>query len=159
MRSNTVIGAVALTLAAGVLAGCGGGGGGSSASGGYCSDLKADKTYFESLNGTNPDLSRLGEVFTRMHSLAGEAPSEVASDWKTLDGAITSIETALKEAGIKPSDLAGLSSGQVPKGVDPSKLAALAPKLESLSSSDVTKAGDAITKNAKDSCGVDLNAS
>jgi hypothetical protein len=161
MRRNTVIGAVALTLATTVLSACGGGGGGSSsgASGDYCSDLKADKTYFESFNGSNPDLSKLDEVFSRMHTLAGEAPSEVSSDWKTLDGALTTLENALKEAGIKPSDLAQMQNGQVPKGVDIQKLQALAPKLQSLSSSDVSAAGDAITKDAKDKCGIDLNAS
>jgi hypothetical protein len=157
MRSNTVIGAVALTLATTVLAGCGGGGG-SGASGDYCSELKADKTYFESLNGSSPDLSKLDQVFTRMHTLADDAPDEVASDWKTLDGAITTIENALKEAGLKPSDLAGLQSGQLPQGVDPSKLAALAPKLQALDGSKFSDAADAISKNAKDTCGVDLNA-
>jgi hypothetical protein len=161
MRTNTVIGAVALTLATTVLTACGGGGdSGSSASGGdYCSELKADKAYFESFNGDNPDLSKLDEVFTRMHQLADDAPSDVADDWKTLDTAITTMETALKEAGLKPSDLASLQSGQLPQGVDPSKLQALLPKLQALSSADVSAAGDAITKNAKDQCGVDLNGS
>jgi hypothetical protein len=159
MRTNTVIGAVALTLATTVLSACGGGGGGSSASGDYCSELKADKTYFQSLNGDNPDLSKLDEVFSRMHTLAGDAPSEVASDWKTLDGAISTIENALKEAGLKPSDLAGLQSGTIPKGVDIQKLQALAPKLQALDGSAVSDAADAIAKNAKDKCDVDLNAS
>ena len=161
MRMNAVIGAAALALTTSVLAACGSGGGSSNAASGgdYCSELKADKTYFQSFNGTNPDISKLGEVFTRMHTLANDAPSEVADDWKTLDGAITTMENALKEAGLQPSDLASLQGGQLPQGVDPAKLQALLPKLQALSSTDVTAAGEAITKNAKDTCGVDLGAS
>lgn len=159
MRVTHVIGSLTLVVAASVLAGCGGGGSGSSASGDYCSQLKDDKTYFESLSGSNPDLSKLDEVFTRMHALADAAPSSVASDWKTLDGALTTIQDALQQAGIKPSDLAAIQKGQVPPGVDISKLQALAPKLQSLSGSEVSDAADAIAKDAKSSCGVDLTAS
>lgn len=158
MRMNVVIGSVALTLTAAALAACGGGGS-SSASGGYCDELKTDKAYFQALGGTNADLSKLGDAFSRVHTLAAKAPSNVASDWKTLDTAITTIEGALKDAGLTPADLAGLSSGDVPKGVDVAKLQALAPKLQSLSGSDVSDAADAIAADAKKSCGVDLTAS
>ena len=98
-------------------------------------------------------------MFKRVHSLAAAAPTEVSSDWKTLDTAVTTMENALKEAGIKPSDLAAMQKGQLPQGADLQKLQALGTKLQSLSSSDVTSAAQAIAKNAKDRCGVDLNAS
>lgn len=157
MRIKTGIGAVALTMTASVLAACGGGGSSHSA-GGYCDELKADKTYFESFSGSNPDLSKLGDVFTRMHQLAADAPSNVAADWKTLDGAITTLENALTSAGIKPSDLAAMQKGQMPQGADLQKLQALAPKLQALSSSDVSAAADKITADAKTSCGIDLSS-
>jgi hypothetical protein len=159
MRTTHVIGAAALSLAATVLSACGSGGGGSSASGDYCSELKADKAYFQGLSGSNPDLSKLDEVFQRMHTLADDAPSDVASDWKTLDNAITTLQDALKAAGVKPSDLAAMQKGQVPAGVDLAKLQAVAPKLQALSSQDVSAAADRIASNAKDKCGVDLQAS
>lgn len=159
MRVNVVIGAVVLTLTGGLLAGCGGGGGDSSASGGYCTDLKADKTYFAALSGSNADVSKLNDVFREAHKLAGEAPDSVAADWKILDGAISTIESALKAAGLKISDLTALQNGHVPQGVDVSKLQALAPELQKLSSSDVTTAADHISADAKKSCGVDLTAS
>jgi hypothetical protein len=160
MRMNVVIGSVTLTLAASALAACGNSGGGSSASSGdYCSELKADKAYFTSLSGSNPDLSKLDQVFTRMHTLAADAPSDVASDWKTLDGAISTLENGLKDAGIKPSDLAAMQNGQAPAGVDLAKLQALAPKLQALSSSDVNDAANRIATNAKDQCGIDLTSS
>jgi hypothetical protein len=155
MRLNLVIATATLGLTAPLLAACGGGSG-SSGSGGYCDELKADKSYFESISGSSSDLSSLDQVFQRMHQLAADAPDSVSADWKTLDGAISTMENALKDAGLKPSDLASLQSGQVPKGVDPSKLAALAPKLQSLSSSDVSKAADNIAADAKKNCSVDL---
>ena len=165
MRIKYAVGTAALTLATAALAGCGSSNNNSSASGSgnYCADLKADKSFVSGFSasgsGNSPDLSKLDEVFSRMHALAQEAPSAVASDWKTLDGAITEIQSALKSAGLKPSDLASLEAGQLPKGVDPSKLQAMVPKLQALSSSDVSKAASAISSNAKSACGVDLSSS
>jgi hypothetical protein len=157
MRLKAVIASTTLGITATLLAACGGGGD-SSSSGGYCDELKADKTYFESLNGSNADLGNLDQVFAKVHTLAADAPSNVADDWKTLDGAISTLESALKEAGIKPSDLAALQNGQVPQGVDMSKLQALGPKLQALNSGDVSTAADNIAADAKKTCGVDLTA-
>ncbi len=159
MRMNVVIGSAALALTATVLSACGSGGGGSSSSGGYCDELKADKTYFEALSGSNADVSQLDTVFQKVHTLAGDAPDNVSAEWKTLDSAITTIETALKDAGLKPSDLAAMQKGQVPPGVDVAKLQALAPKMEALSSSGVSDAADKIAADAKKNCGIDLTAS
>ena len=159
MRINAVIGSMTLALTATVLAACGSSGGGSSSSGGYCDELKADKTYFESLSGSNADISNLDQVFEKVHTLAADAPDNVSDDWKTLDDAITTIETALNDAGLKPSDLAALQSGQVPKGVDLSKLQELAPKLQTLNGSGVSDAAKNIAADAKKTCGVDLTAS
>lgn len=158
MRMNVAIGAVALALTSTVLAGCGGGGSHGSAAG-YCTQLKADKTYFQSFSGSNANLGDLDQVFTRMHALAAAAPSNEAADWKTLDGALTTLQNALKEAGIKPSDLAAMASGKTPQGVDLSKLQALAPKLQALDSSAVSGAASRITADAKKSCGIDLSGS
>jgi hypothetical protein len=159
MRVNVVIGSMTLGLTATLLTACGGGGGSSSSSGSYCDELKSDKAYFESLSGSNADVSKLDTVFAKVHTLADKAPDNVSADWKTLDNAITTLENALKAAGIKPSDLAAMQNGQVPKGVDLQKLQALAPKLQALSSSDVSAAADKIAADAKKSCGVDLTTS
>ncbi|MGA8248046.1 MAG: hypothetical protein WB797_14180 [Nocardioides sp.] len=157
MRMNAVIGAVALTLAATTLAACGSGG--SKSTGSYCTELKADKAYFESLSNNSSNVGDLEQVFSTVHHLAADAPSKVAADWKTLDTAITGIESALSDAGLKLSDLQAMENGQPPSGVDLSKLQALAPKLEALSNSDVSAAADRIAADAKTSCGVDLTGS
>ena len=159
MRINAVIGSATLALTATLLVACGSSDSSSTASSGrYCDELKADKTYFESLSGSNADLSNFDQVFAKVHTLAADAPANVADDWKTLDGAITTIESALKEAGLKPSDLAGLQNGKVPQGADLSKLQSLLPKLQSLNSTDVSDAAKNISDDAKKSCDVDLGA-
>jgi hypothetical protein len=156
MRIKTLVGAAVLAATCSVLTACGGGG--SSASGDYCSELKDDQAFFADFQGNNSDLGNLDEAFSRMHTLADDAPDDVADDWKTLDDALTTIEDALKEAGLKPSDLGKLGSGQVPPNVDPAKLQELLPKLQALSSTDVSKAAERIASNAKDKCDVDLGA-
>jgi len=158
MRITAVLGSMTLALTATVLAGCGSNDSGSTASGGYCDELKADKAYFESLSGSNADLSNLDTVFSKVHTLAADAPSNVADDWKTLDDAITTIESALKDAGIKASDLAKMQKGQLPQSADLAKLQQLAPKLQGLNSSDVSDAAKNISDDAKKSCDVDLTA-
>jgi hypothetical protein len=140
-----------LTLSAGLLTACGGGG-----SDAYCSELKSDKTYFNSI-GSGNDPAKIDKAFEKFHSLAKKAPDEVADDWKVLDDAITTIQKALKDAGVSFADLAKAQGGQLPKGVDPQKLAAIAPKLQSLSGAKFTKATKAIEKHAKDTCNVNLS--
>lgn len=158
MRFNAVVGAVTLSLAATVLAACGSSNssGGASASS-YCSELKSDKAYFQGLTGSGSDAGKLDEVFQRIHQVAADAPDNVSADWKKLDDAITTLENALKAAGIKPSDLASMQSGNLPPNVDPAKLQALLPKLQQLNSQDVSDAADRIAADAKKTCNVDLN--
>ena len=117
MRTQTTLAALALALAS--LTACG-----SDADSAYCKELKTDKTYFESFEGSDPDFAKIDEAFDRMHSLAEKAPDDVADDWKVLDKAFTSITAALKEAGITFADIEKMQKGQIPKGVDPQKLAA-----------------------------------
>ena len=137
----------ALTLALGTLTACGSS---DSASSDYCKELKADKAYFANFGGSSPDVSKLDDAFKRMHSLADKAPDAVKDDWQVLDHALTSITDALKAAGISFADIAKMQQGQIPKGADPQKIAALAPKLQAMSSAKVEKASKDIEKHAKD---------
>jgi hypothetical protein len=152
MRTQITLATIVLALSS--LTACGSG-----ASSAYCKELKSDKAYFSSFSGSNPDFAKIDEAFDRLHSLADKAPDEVADDWKVLDGAITSITDALDDAGIKFSDLGKMQQGEMPKGADPQKLAALAPKLQELSGAKFDKASKAIEKHAKDTCNVKLTGS
>ena len=118
MHTRTLSTLAVLALSAGLLTSCGGSG-----SDAYCSELKSDKTYFDSI-GTGNDPAKIDKAFEKFHSLAKKAPDAVADDWKVLDDAITTVQKALKDAGVTFADLAKAEGGQAPKGVDPQKLAA-----------------------------------
>ena len=70
------------------------------------------------------------KAFDTLHELADEAPDDVKDDWEVLDGALTDMEKALQDAGIKISDLEGMvNNGEIPEGVDMEKLATLSEDL------------------------------
>lgn len=144
-------------LLGGVLTACGGSDGGSTGGGGsdYCKDIKGAAVTFGSLGAG--DSASLGDAFATFHKLADEAPGAIKDDWKTLDGAITSVEDALESAGIKMEDFAKLQSGEVPEGVDVTKLTGLAAEFQKLSGAEFEKASKAIETHAKTVCKVDLN--
>lgn len=147
---------VSALLCTGLVAGCGGSSGSESA---YCSEIKSSAASIKSFTAENstPDFTKLSDFIDKAHELADKAPSEIEDDWKVMTEAMDSLTSALEDAGLKLEDLGSLMSGQVPDGVDSAKLAALPAKLQEIGSAKVTKAGDAISKQAKDVCGVDLD--
>ena len=154
MRATT-ISALGLAVAAVALTGCGSDGT-STASKDYCRELKADKSYFLSLAGSEPGLTDIEETFRRVHTLSAAAPAEVASDWEVVDGAVTTMEDVLRQAGLTPDQFAAIQKGENHDGVDLDKLAALAPQLQELGGKTMDTAADHITRNAKAACGIDL---
>ena len=159
MRTTVILSSV--VLAASLVAGCGSSDDGKSASGGgYCKDLKSAKDTFDSLDSNSPNLDKLDDAFKTLHKLADEAPSAVDDDWKTLDDALTSMEKALSDAGLKASDLTKITAGQLPDGMTAEELQAAVPKLQTafsgMDTEKVKSATDAIEKHAKSECHVSL---
>jgi hypothetical protein len=161
MRTRTLAALSTLVLSASLLAGCGGGS--SSSSDSYCKELKAAKADFSSLGSGSADFSKFDQVIATFHKLSGDAPSEVKSEWKTLDGALTTLQKDLKDAGLQLKDLGAISQGQMPPGMTQSDLASLAPKLQAafakLDDPKFKKASDKIEKHAKSECHVTLSTS
>lgn len=158
MRRFSALTATAVVVA-GLVTGCGGGGGGNGSSSSYCKELKASAATVKSFTADNstPDFSKFADFIAEAHDLADKAPSDIKADWRTMVGAMDQLTSALDDAGIKLEDMSKLVSGQVPEGVDATKLAGLSSKLQEIGSDKVTKAGDAISKHAKDTCKVDLS--
>lgn len=152
MKTPLALASVALVAAA-TLSGCGGSDGPDSE---YCKDLKSASKQFDSLSSS--DVTKLDEAFKTFHSLAKESPGDVKDDWTTLDKGITSVEKALKGAGLKFSDFAELQQGKMPEGVDVAKLQGLATEFQKLDSAEFDKASKGIEKHAKDVCKVDLTS-
>lgn len=175
MRTTAIFATV--LLSASLLAGCGssdkgadksaGGKAGDNASSGtdnggdYCDELKAAQADFDSFNSDTPDFSRFDDAIATFHKLAGDAPSAVAADWKTLDGALSGMEKALADAGLKIEDLGSITAGKLPPGMTAQQLQEIGPKLQAafsdLDTPEVQKAGNAIEKHAKTECGVTLS--
>jgi len=159
MRTTAVLSTIVLSGA--LLAGCGNGGGSSSS--GYCSDLKDAKSQFSSLNSGAPDFDKFNAAIETFHDLADEAPSAVEDDWKTLDDALTKLQSDLKSVGLSVEDLGAITQGSLPEGMTQEELTKALPKLQaafaSLSASDVEASAHAIEKHAKSECGVNLNGS
>ena len=145
------------------LAACGGGDGSDGGSGGgggggdYCKDLKTAKSTFSKVSGS--DFGALDDAISTFHQLADEAPSEVKADWKVLDSTFVKIEKAFEDAGLKLEDLGKIQSGNLPEGVDASKLTSLGSTLSEITGDKVTKAQAAIQEHGKKTCDVDLGAS
>jgi hypothetical protein len=151
-----------LLLGSGLVTGCGSDddGGGGNAGGDYCKTLKSAASNVRSFTakGATPDFAKIQDFLDTAHDLADEAPSEVKDDWTVVLGAMDSLTSALEEAGIKLEDFGDIiATGQLPEGVDPAKLTALTGKLQAIGNEKVTKAGEAISKHAKDDCDVDLS--
>ena len=160
MRTTVILSSV--VLAASLVAGCGSSGDGKNASGGgYCKDLKAANATFDTFSSSSPNFDKLDDAFKTLHKLAGEAPSAVDDDWKTLDGALSSMEKALSDAGLKASDLSKITAGQLPDGMTAAQLQAAVPKLQTafsgMDTAKVKSATDAIEKHAKSVCNVNLS--
>jgi hypothetical protein len=144
----------AVALGLGVLTACGGGD--DAAASGYCDDLKATKTNLDAIQ--EGDLSSLEKAADQIHDLRDEAPEAVSSDWKVLSDGFDKILAAFQKAGLDADDIAKLQDGTMPEGVDMQALQDAMTEIQDLSSDDFTKAGDAISKHAKDECNVDLQA-
>ena len=172
MRTTAIVTSVLLSAA--LVAGCGGDDGDkkadkgsdkgsdktSSSTGDYCKDLKAAKADFDTFESDTPDFTKLDDAIETFHELADSAPSEVSDDWTKIDGALTAMETALEDAGLKMEDIGAITAGELPEGMTLEEVQALGPKLQTafsaLDADDVEKAGDEIEKHAKSECGVDL---
>lgn len=148
--------AAATVMMAGALTACGGGSGSTDA---YCDDLKAAQDNFSELSGGDAGAADLEKVFDMVDDFADDAPSDVRPDWQKLDEAVDKVEDALEDAGLKLSDLEGLTSGQVPEGVDMAKLQKVATEIQNMSTEDFQAAADNIEKHAKKECDIDLSAS
>jgi hypothetical protein len=161
MRTTAILSTV--LLSATLVAGCGGDGG--SSTNDYCDELRAAKSDFDSLNSDTPDFKAFGDAIGTLHKLADGAPSEVADEWKTLDGALTTLEKDLDEAGLSLEKLGeiteAMTTGELPEGMTQEDLADLGPTLEKtfgkLDDDKFEKAGDKIEKHAKSECNVDIS--
>ena len=105
------------------------------------------------------DFSNFDEFTDRVEDLADDAPDEVKDDWEVLADAFDGFVDALDEAGLKPADLEGLASGDIPEDVDMEALTEAMTEAQALGGEEFQKATENIEKHAKDECNIDLSTS
>jgi len=141
-------------LGASLLSGCGGGGGSTDS---YCDSLKSTQKEFESFEAS--DFASFDDFTDQVDEFADDAPDDVKDDWKILADALKGFVDALEKAGLKPEDLEGLQSGEMPAGVDLEALQEAMTEVQALGSDEVQKATENIEKHAKDECNIEFSAS
>ncbi len=141
-------------LAAALLTACSSDGGDGGSGGDYCDELKSAQSQFSALEGGG-GAEDLSKAFDTFRDLEKSAPDEVQDDWKTLVGAVDTIEKAYEDAGIDVDDASSID----PTKLDQAQIEKLTSAMSSLSGEEYTQAGDAISKHAKSECDVDLEAS
>lgn len=140
---------VTVVLIGTTLAACGGGGDSA-----YCGDLESAASAFKDIDGG--DVTKLDGAFDTFHQLAEEAPEDIKDDWKVVDDAISGVEKALGDAGLKFSDLPQIQSGELPEGADATKLQGLSSSFTALSDEKFTEASQAIDDHATEVCELEL---
>ncbi len=157
--------AAAALLTVTVLAGCGGGSDssnagstGSSGSGNYCDDIKSTAASLKALNGNVFARDKFSQLNAAVHSIASEAPSDIQSSWTLIASEFDALQKTITDAGLSMSDLAKMSSGQMPAGFDASKLKDLTTQLNKFDTSGVTAASKKISAQVKSDCGIDINS-
>ncbi len=124
---------------------------GDASSDAYCQELDAAQGDFAAL--ASGDASSIDKTFQTFSDLGDSAPPEVADDWKVINDAFGGLEKSLESAGV---DLSDLSSGKLPKNVNPKKLQTLQSDVAALQSPDFTEAGQNISDYAQSECNIDF---
>lgn len=148
---------VGALMCATALAGCGGGSDTSSTDN-YCSDVKAAKTQFEDLSGTDVFGANFGELNDALQNIADEAPDDIKGSWTLLADKFDSLQSAFDKAGVSMDDAAKLANGDT-SGIDASKLVELQKILQNFDSTGISAASDKITTEVKKECGIDMDSS
>jgi hypothetical protein len=117
----------------------------------YCVSVKSVQQELKSLQGGGP--RNVQRAFDRMQELAEQAPPAVADEWRTLDGALTGVEDALRRAGLGFGDL---TDPQSLRSLDPQQARALTEKAQQLGAQRYADASRAIQQHAQKACGVRL---
>ena len=99
------------------------------ASSDYCDALKGAKTNLSTIDLTQINEKVYGQLTDELQKVAAVAPTDVQDDWDVVLNTLTNLHTLLASAGITLDDVAGLSAGQVPPGVDTQQLQKIVPKL------------------------------
>ncbi|MGH3360543.1 MAG: hypothetical protein ACRDO7_17200 [Nocardioidaceae bacterium] len=149
--------ACSAVLALGVLAGCGSDDGGSesdSSGGDYCSQVEDMKGSFETMASEDATVEDMRSTVDRIGGVAEVAPSDVSSEWDSLHSAMDEFVSTYEDSGMA-TDEPLAKAGQDLAKEDPEKAQELMKAASGMQ--DVQSDGEAIEKQVKDECDIDLS--
>lgn len=145
------------------LASCGdddkGGDGGSASGASYCDQISSIKDNFEDIDFSTLSDSTFDDMQSAFSSLEAAAPDDVKDEWATLGDTFDRFQQALDDAGISLDDLKAMSEdpSAIPEDIDLQALQQLGTEMNAIAEdNDLQAATDAISKEVKDECGIDL---
>lgn len=122
----------------------------------------AQASYCESVEEQAPQLAKTFDVggaqqglldaLPVLEDLAGEAPDDVAGDWRTLLDALTGLQDVLDKAGLEPGEV----DGKLPEDLPAADRKALEAASVRLASPETVEAANAVDQHARDVCHVPL---
>ena len=116
----------------------------------YCQLLGTD---FASLFGNIQGPEDVTKAINVVRDIADEAPKDVSTDWKTMEGAFGDLEGALKQAATLQQQA---QQGEINQKQLQKKSQELQKSMKTLDTPENQKAGDAVSKHAQEYCGVSL---
>lgn len=154
----------ATTLSLAALAGCGsddgGGGDSDNASGGdYCGQVEEMKGGFEEISGGEASLADMRSTVDQVGEIAGSAPSDISSEWESVHSTLDDVVSGLEDTGIADDKPLAKAAEQYAKK-NPDEAQKMLSEFQGVQS-DMEKVqadGDAIEKQVKDECDIDLGS-
>lgn len=127
------------------LTGCGGGGGNDFSA--YCDAVKAHRD--DLTNALAQGDTGLLAAIPDLEDLQSLAPDDIRDDWNTLVTALTGLQKALDEAGVKASDF---TNGEPPAGITAAQRKAIVAAATKVSSTQTQQASVNVQQHARDVC-------
>jgi hypothetical protein len=139
--------AAVLVLVVGPLAGCGG-----DRYASYCGSLEDHRAALtKTLDAGGPQA--LLRALPTLRDLQRDAPDDIADDWRTLTGALTGLQDALRDAGVDP---ATYDRAKPPPGVTQAERDRIDAAATEVGSARTQAALTAVDQQARDVCHASL---
>lgn len=118
----------------------------------YCGALEAANKQISEMVGSDSPSALLGNL-PLLRDLAEKSPTDLSDEWQTFIGALDGLDSALDDAGVKPSDF---EDGKPPAGLSTADQKTIADAAGQIGTEDVAQAVAGIEQQGRDVCKVNL---
>ena len=119
----------------------------------YCDAYRVADETVNSINLMQLDSAAYDDFTQQVEQVRNLAPLEMRDEWDTLIRALDEFEQILEDAGLSLDDLQGFARGELPEGVDFSRLQELGTRMQEFAEqAEFQAAGDRIDQDAETRC-------